>query len=216
MDTFTAYGTQLWLPFSNQRVGLDSINVVDPVYTLPLMLGVLLNLWVSRTSTKRAKFTTYGLLLSSCYLLFTLFNKARVEQLISDRLAQEQVAYHSLLTMPVGVANIHWYGVAKGADSLYLIKYQPWTTHRFPIETFPINEAYLEEIDSAVAETMRWFAKGFYTVDKRGDTIRIYNLQVDMRGSVVDGNKKAPTKGYFEVSTIEGQTKFSSGSIVAQ
>ena len=40
LDTFTAYGTQLLLPFSDARLGFDSINVVDPVYTLPLLLGL--------------------------------------------------------------------------------------------------------------------------------------------------------------------------------
>ena len=41
LDAFTAYGTQLFLPFSDCRFGLDSINVVDPVYTIPLLLGLL-------------------------------------------------------------------------------------------------------------------------------------------------------------------------------
>ena len=36
LDTFTAYGTQLLLPFSDARIGFDSVNVVDPVYTIPL------------------------------------------------------------------------------------------------------------------------------------------------------------------------------------
>lgn len=215
LDVFTAYGTQLWLPFSNQRVGLDSINVVDPVYTLPLIIGLIGSLWWKRVSPQRTRFTTYGLLLSSCYLLFTLLNKARVEQFITSRLMEEQVVYHSLLTMPVGMANLNWYGVAKGKDSLYLIPYQTFTKNNFPIEAFPINEGYLDEIDTSVATTMRWFAKGFYTVDKIGERVRMYNLQVDMRGMVMDGNKKAPTRGYFEVSTINGETRFASGSIAS-
>lgn len=37
LDTFTAYGTQLLLPFSDVRLGFDSINVVDPIYTVPLI-----------------------------------------------------------------------------------------------------------------------------------------------------------------------------------
>ena len=35
------------------------------------------------------------------------------------------------------------------------------------------------------------------------DKVRIYNLQVDMRGVVKDGNKKAPTVGYFEIMNTE-------------
>jgi inner membrane protein len=60
---------------------------------------------------------------------------------------------------------------------------------------------------------MRWFAKGFYTVDKADGKIRIYNLQVDMRGSINTEDKRAPTVGYFEISTRNGLSEFSSGSI---
>ncbi|MGB1248508.1 MAG: metal-dependent hydrolase, partial [Chitinophagales bacterium] len=41
LDAFTTYGTQLLLPFSDKRISFDSINIVDPVYTIPLLLGGL-------------------------------------------------------------------------------------------------------------------------------------------------------------------------------
>lgn len=46
LDTFTAYGTQLFLPFSDARIGFDSVNVVDPVYTIPLLIGLICSLFV--------------------------------------------------------------------------------------------------------------------------------------------------------------------------
>lgn len=216
LDAFTAYGTQLLLPFSNQRVGFDSINVVDPVYTIPMMIGLILSLWVFRSKSKRFWFNTIGLLISSLYLLFTLVNKESVETAISERLAKENITYDSMMTMPVGVANINWYGVAKGKDQLYLLKYAQFTDEENPIHVFPVNEDYLDEVSPLMAEKMRWFAKGFYTVDKVDDKIRIYNLQVDMRGVVRDGTKEAPTVGYFEITTGSGEDQFSSGSITVK
>lgn len=41
LDMFTSYGTQLFWPFTNYRVALDWIGIVDPVYTLPLWAGVI-------------------------------------------------------------------------------------------------------------------------------------------------------------------------------
>lgn len=41
LDYCTSYGTQLFLPFSDARLGLDTVNVVDPVYTIPLLVGTL-------------------------------------------------------------------------------------------------------------------------------------------------------------------------------
>ena len=213
LDTFTAYGTQLFLPFSNRRLGFDSINVVDPIYTVPLIVCLILSLWIYKSNPKRSKYNNYGLIISSLYLVFTLLNKQSVEAEISTRLSKENIEYSSLLTMPVGIANVNWYGVAKGQDSIYMLKHSILSDTNNSIEVFPINEEYLNQINKDVAEEMRWFAKGFYTVEKENGKIRIYNLQVDMRGIVKIGNKKAPTAGYFEVSNKNGKSEFSSGSI---
>lgn len=216
LDTFTAYGTQLFLPFSNQRLGFDSINVVDPLYTIPLIIGLFLSTYIYKSSEKGAKYNNYGLIISSLYLVFTLLNKQRVNADIAAQLAEQNIQYKDLLTMPVGIANINWYGVAKSQDSIFMLKYAPFADDNKSIESFPIHEQYLNLIDKEVADKMRWFAKGFYTVDKENENIRVYNLQVDMRGITKVGNKKAPTAGYFEISNQNGKTNFSSGSIKKQ
>lgn len=213
LDTFTAYGTQLLLPFSDKRLGFDSINVVDPVYTIPLIVGLALSIWTSKSNNRKSIFNKSGLTISSLYLLFTLINKEVVKTKVSTKFANQNIEYNSLLTMPVGMANINWYGVAKGRDSIYMLKHSILSNEDYLIESFPINEEYLNQIDRKVADKMRWFAKGFYTVEKENEKIRIYNLQVDMRGILKIGNKKVPTAGYFEISSKNGKSEFSSGSI---
>ena len=214
LDTFTAYGTQLFLPFSNKRLGFDSINVVDPIYTIPLICGLVLSLWIYKSESKKSNYNTYGLIISSLYLAFTLINKEFVIADISKRLSSEKVEYNSLLTMPVGLANVNWYGVAKGQDSIYMLKHSILSDKHNAIEAFPINDQYLNLIDRDIAQGMRWFAKGYYTVEKNADTIRIYNLQVDMRGIVVFGNKKVPTSGYFEIYNKNGKSILTSGTVM--
>ena len=60
---------------------------------------------------------------------------------------------------------------------------------------------------------MKWFAKGFYTVEKNDDQLRFYNLQVDMRGIIVTNGIKAPTAGYFVIIPQEnGGFEFTSGT----
>src|SRR5689334_8377611 len=65
LDSFTSYGTQLFWPFSNTRVALDWIGIVDPVYSLPLLAGVI---WTARTGHARA--ARIALVLTSLYLCF--------------------------------------------------------------------------------------------------------------------------------------------------
>jgi len=40
LDGMTVYGTQLGLPFTDHPFGLGSIFIIDPLYTIPLLVGV--------------------------------------------------------------------------------------------------------------------------------------------------------------------------------
>ncbi|GAB1256573.1 metal-dependent hydrolase [Aurantivibrio plasticivorans] len=44
LDGCTSYGTQLFWPLSNTRYSWDIISVVDPLFTLPLLVGVLISI----------------------------------------------------------------------------------------------------------------------------------------------------------------------------
>lgn len=218
LDAFTAYGTQLFLPFSNERVGFDSINVVDPVYTLPLIIGLIFSLFIYKNKPSRPIYNNIGIIVSTLYLLATLSVKNHVENHFKKELAEQKINYKSLLTMPVGVANINWYGVAKTADGIYMHKYSIIDDEQLPFEYFPTNDQLLENVNPQMVNIMKWFAKGFYTVEKDGEQLRFYNLQVDMRGIIQDGDIKAPTAGYFIIEPHDdGSFGFSSGThIVAK
>lgn len=49
LDACTSYGTQLLWPFSDLRVAWNVVSIVDPVITLPLLLGVVLAAWWRRS-----------------------------------------------------------------------------------------------------------------------------------------------------------------------
>jgi len=213
LDTFTAYGTQLFLPFSDWRVGFDSINVVDPVYTVPLLIGLICSLFIFKNQPSRAIYNQIGITISTLYLLATLGVKNHVEKHIKTELAEQNISYHSLLTMPVGIANINWYGVAKTSEGLYMQKYSVLNNDQVPFEYFPSNDYLLEGVNPELVDRMKWFAKGFYTVVKDDDQLRFYNLQVDMRGIIQNDVIKAPTAGYFIIiPKKDGGFKFTSGT----
>ena len=44
LDAFTVYGTQIARPFIDSSYGLGSIFIIDPLYTLPLIIGVVVAL----------------------------------------------------------------------------------------------------------------------------------------------------------------------------
>ncbi|NND77024.1 MAG: metal-dependent hydrolase [Flavobacteriales bacterium] len=213
LDAFTSYGTQLFLPFTDWRVSFDSINIIDPVYTLPLLLGVLGSTVIfKKENKKRGIINKIGLIISSIYLIFTLGNKQNIEQIFQSQLEEKNLPYFRLLTVPVKVGSINWYGVARDGENLHIGKYSLWDDDEIIFHTFPINESLLKGLDEELVDRMKWFSQGFYTVAESEGKIRIYNMQCDMQGIREFGEYKAPTAFYFEIDPHnDGSFDLSSG-----
>ncbi|NQX90300.1 MAG: metal-dependent hydrolase [Halioglobus sp.] len=45
LDACTTYGTMLFWPFSHERVAWNTISIIDPLFTVPLFVAVLLSAW---------------------------------------------------------------------------------------------------------------------------------------------------------------------------
>lgn len=202
LDAFTTYGTQLLLPFSNYRVSFDSINIVDPFYTTPLLLGLILSVTLYRNRKNRVLFSKMGLVISTLYLVSTLGIKAYVNQKFDTQLKAQNISYKKLLTVPVKIGSIYWYGVAKTNNSLFIGKYNNLAQNSISFTEFPINDYLLDTIDTELATTLKWFSKGFYTVAESNGKIRLYNMQCDMQGIRSFRDYKAPTAFYFEITPI--------------
>ncbi len=63
LDGCTSYGTNLLWPFSEVRVAWNIISIIDPLFTLPLLLGIVLSLYLRRSVWVRG-----GLALAMVYL----------------------------------------------------------------------------------------------------------------------------------------------------
>lgn len=201
LDACTTYGTQLFLPFADWRVSFDSISIIDPFYTIPLLAGVLTSVfYFKNTARNRGIPNAIGLTISSLYLLFTLANKQHIEQVFHDQLEGRNISYTQLLTVPVKIGNVIWYGVAKDKTQLYIGRYSELEKNKIDFHAFPINDQLLDGLDKRLKNRMIWFAKGFYTVAEKDGKIRVYNMQCDMQGVRQYGNYKAPTAFYFEVT----------------
>ena len=119
LDCCTTYGTQLFQPFNDYRVGFNNISVVDPIYTFPLIVCLLLTARLVRNTKWRKTFNWLGIALSTGYLLFTVWNKHEVNQVFEKSLAREKIEYSRYMTSPSIFNNILWSGVAEGDTAFY-------------------------------------------------------------------------------------------------
>lgn len=208
LDVFTPYGTQLFLPFSNARVTFDNITVIDPIYTIPILVGLLISWNIIKIKRFRSFANKAGLLISLCYLLFTLINKQLVNKQFDKALAISNIQYSSMMTVPVTAGSIKWYAVAKTDSAIYIGNLNILKMNEgISFEKFDINEHLLNYIDDDLAVRMRWFAKDFYVVNEYKGKLVLYNLQCDMQGVRYYQDYKAPTAFYFEFDKNRGKTK---------
>lgn len=78
LDAFTAFGTQLWWPFTPIPASWASIFIIDPIYTIPLSVGAFAALFAG-VGPRTQKLLNWGLIISSIYLAATFGAKQWAE-----------------------------------------------------------------------------------------------------------------------------------------
>lgn len=106
LDTLTIYGTQLLQPFSSYPFGVGSMFIIDPLYTLPLLIGLGVALGRRRFAGLRAN--AAGLALSTLYLAWSVLAQAQVEQRVRAQLAREGEASAAILVTPTPLNTVAW------------------------------------------------------------------------------------------------------------
>lgn len=113
LDTMTVYGTQLALPFSNHPFGVGSIFIIDPLYTLPLLLGLTAALVMQRRHPGRAvRANALGLVLSTAYLAWGVAAQQHVKGIAQASLARQGIQAQALLVTPTPFNTVLWRVVA--------------------------------------------------------------------------------------------------------
>jgi inner membrane protein len=180
LDAFTLYGTQLFLPFSDYRVALNTIAIVDPGYTLPLLLGITGAMVVRRKKPVLAvKFNMAGIVLAHIYFVLTIANKFYVNQKFEAALAEQHIRPNGYLTNPVIFSNLLWCSVAKDDSMCYIGYYsilQDKPTIRY--DAFRRNEHFLNKIrDREGVAKLRWFSKDYFVLEEKNDSLAFYDVR---------------------------------------
>tara|TARA_R110002049_G_scaffold177892_8_gene345103 strand:+ start:51 stop:1073 length:1023 start_codon:yes stop_codon:yes gene_type:complete len=195
LDCFTPYGTQLFAPFSNYRVALNNMAVIDPAYTLPFLICTIVLMFFKRQSKKRKLWLKLGLGISSVYMLFTLGNKLYIDTVFRKSLKESNIGYTRFSTQPTIFNNILWYGIAETETSYFIANYSLFDVeNRFlNFKKLPKQRDLSPEIFQDIKDLAR-FSNGYYSVYKLNDDEYQYN---DLRYPLLDENN--PNSSVFSI-----------------
>ena len=187
LDCFTPYGTQLFAPFSDYRVAFNAISVVDPLYTLPFLICMLVVLFFKRTNSKRLKWTKAGIYISSFYLLFTLGNKFYIDSIFKKSFKKAGISMDRFSAQPSIFNNILWYAVAETKDKYHLTFYSLLDKSATANKIISIDKNHdLIDMNAENLKTLAWFSNDYYRISKK-EKIGTYKY-TDLRYPMLNPN----------------------------
>lgn len=187
LDMFTSWGTQILWPFP-YRFALKTIFVIDPLYTLPLLIALVL-VWRSKNDQLRAKYVRRGLYFSSAYLVLSCSIKLFAVYQFEKALTVQNISYKELIVKPTAFNLILWNANVATKEGYLLGDYSLLDTKPIAFTTYSKNKALEATLkDNADFKKLQVISEGWYILTQ-------YNGKVycnDLRFGLLNDNPNTP------------------------
>lgn len=182
LDAHTTWGTQLFWPF-DLRLAFKTIFVIDPLYTLPFLVFLILALMRKRTNPKRQFYNNLGLIISSSYLSLTFLLKFMATAQFEKALEEQQVTYSQLDTRPAPLNTILWSANVDTKDAYLLADYSFFDTQPIQFRSYSKDHHLLGKLaQNERIQRMIHISKGWYIITNENDTLYFNDLRFGMLG----------------------------------
>ena len=191
LDACTSYGTQLFWPFSNERVSWNNISIVDPLFTIPVLILLVIAI---RTKNKIFSFFGIGWIIFYLSLGFVQYERALS---VAIELANMRGHNAERLTLKPSFGNlILWKSIYQHKETFYVdairtAQSSTWCLGE-SIRAFDY-QYHLPDLDEGSQqkndiERFRWFSQDYLGYDKEK------NILTDVRYSMIP-NQISPMWG---------------------
>jgi inner membrane protein len=181
LDAFTVYGTQLWWPLRPSPAMWSSVFIVDPGYTLWLLLACAIA-WCARARRVAQQALLAGLLLSSVYLGWSLLAKHLVDRQADRALAAMGLQHAPRFSVPMPFTTLLWRVVAMTPGG-YVIGERSLVADRGPMwfqGYFSNTQALGEARALPAVQRLTWFNRGFMRAQVKGGELVLSDLRMGL------------------------------------
>jgi inner membrane protein len=177
LDWFTTWGTQLLWPLET-RFSLQSIFVIDPLYTLPFLFFLILSMKKKKDNPKRLFWNQTGLIVSTSYLLFTLFVQSIVTNKFEKQLIENQISYQEIVVKPSPFNIILWTTNVKVEKGYLIGDYSFFDTKPIQFQFIPKQKEWIAPIEEEpVIQQLKRISEGWYCITKKEDQLLFNDLR---------------------------------------
>ncbi len=166
IDCFTTFGTSVYEPFSNERVWWNIMAIIDPLYTLPMLIGLFVSLRNWRHRKNRWLPTVLGLGLSVVYVAFSISMKVSHVSPQFDQ-AFKTAGADVVAISPTIFNTVLWRGLGETQDDFLIGYYSPNDTDdEIQFERVAKNQNLVEPfLGSREFEAIDWFSRGVWSAE---------------------------------------------------
>ena len=178
LDAMTIYGTQLLRPFSDHPFGVGSLFIIDPLYTLPLLAGVVFAL--ARRDGRGLRWNLAGLAASTAYVGWSLIAQQHVQSIARASLDAQGIVAQRVLVTPSPFNTVMWRVVAVTPDAYHEGFYSLLDAERtVRFDRFDRGAALRGALAGhPPVEQLARFTHGFYALAQHGPEVRIADLRM--------------------------------------
>ena len=182
LDACTSYGTQLFWPFSNERVTWNNISIIDPLFTIPILIFV-----GTAIKTRKRLFSFFAIGWAAFYLSLGFVQYERTLS-VAIELAHSRGHNAERLTLKPSFGNlILWKSIYQHEEKFYVdairtVRSSTWCSGE-NIRMFDYQQ-HLPDLDEDSQqkkdiERFRWFSQDYLGFDEEK------NLVTDVRYSMI-------------------------------
>lgn len=176
LDMFTSWGTQILWPL-DERFALKTIFVIDPLYTIPLLITLLLT-WKTKETVLRRRYVKRGLIISSCYLLLSCFIKLYALKQFEKALQQQRIAYSEIIVKPTAFNIILWNANIAATDAYLLGHYSLLDSQPISFSKYAKNTQLESQLKgNPDFEKLKKISEGWYIISKKNGTLYFNDLR---------------------------------------
>ena len=183
LDACTSYGTQLFWPFSDYRVAWNSMSIVDPIFTLPLLLLIAISI-----IRKNRVYAVLGLIWVMVYVSYGFVQGARATH-ITYELAAQREHEPSRVTIKPSFGNlIVWKSIYEHDGTYYVDAVRTALRNEYCVPSARITKLdtdrdlpwLRDSQQQRDLERFRWFSSDYLALSPHKE-----NFVIDVRYSLV-------------------------------
>jgi inner membrane protein len=180
LDLLTVYGTQVLWPFDRTPHAWPVFFIIDPLFTLPIIVGVTAAWFLSRKKPLGHRLNAAGLIIAMVYMGWAFGVREFVDHTVRQRLHAQGVSHERLISTPAPFNTFLWRFVGMDGDRYFETYFSIFDGEApLMVDYYPRKSGLLVGLEEhpPVAK-LRWFTRGFYAASRIGNEIVMTDLRM--------------------------------------